>query len=401
MISLRAATAVAWLALASPTAQATEHTAHSFAVTESGAATLSIPIQVPRGIGGMEPQLALNYSSQAGNGLLGLGWHLGGPSAITRCPKTRVIDDERGSITFSAATDRYCIDGQRLELVSGAAYGADGSTYVTERDSFSVITAEGRWQGQANVPERFKVETKSGLVLHFGLSDHSRVRTNLLKSARAAGAVNTVNRWMLQRMADLHGSFVEFVYCGGEVTADGACTATEGTDDISGETAWSGSKVLRYIQYTNTGGQLNGSFAVVLRYEARPDSIRGYHAGSVSRQTQRVSAIETYHGFTPPPAASPNQAFTPGQLIRRYSISYEPEVSGAQNLRATNTSRIRSIQESNGDGETLPALTFKLPTDAVFGQVSQQTGVSVVPPSSPPPNPYPCGRSNGRALPCP
>jgi Salmonella virulence plasmid 65kDa B protein len=56
------------------------HTGAQFAVTESGAATLSVPIKVPSGIGGMEPQLALNYSSGVGNGLFGLGWTLSGPS---------------------------------------------------------------------------------------------------------------------------------------------------------------------------------------------------------------------------------------------------------------------------------------------------------------------------------
>jgi hypothetical protein len=397
--ALRQAAAAALLIAA--TAHANQHTAHSFAVTEAGAATLSIPIQVPRGIGGMEPQLALNYSSQAGNGLLGLGWNLGGPSAITRCPMTRTIDGVRGAVTFSAITDRFCLDGQRLVLTSTGAYGAPNSTYATERDSFSVITAEGSFEGQSNVPASFRVETKSGLVLHFGLDAGSRVRTNLLKAARAAGKVDTVNRWMLQRMADLHGSFVEFVYCGGDVAADGACSAKEGTDDPSGETAWSGSKVLRYIQYTNTGGQLNGTFAVVLRYEARPDSIRGYHAGSVARQTQRITAIETYRGFVPPPASAPNNALTPGSLIRRYQIGYDPVVDASGgDVRATNTSRIVSIQESDAEGNALPALAFTLPKDVLFGKSTQQTGTSIV--AQPPyVDPYPCGSRNGRPLPCP
>jgi len=381
-----------WIAalavLLAGTAYATTHTANSFAVTESGAATLSVPIQVPRGIGGMEPQLALNYSSQAGNGLLGLGWNLGGPSAITRCPKTRTIDGVRGSVTFSADTDRFCLEGQRLELLSGGTYGADGSTYVTERDSFSVITAVGTFESQSNVPASFKVETKAGLILHFGLSDNSRARTNLLKSVRDTGKANTVNRWMLQRIADLHGSFVEFVYCGGEVSADGTtCTATENTFDTSGNSKWSGSKVLRYIQYTNTGGAANGSFAVVLRYAARPDSIRGFHAGSAARQTQRITAIQTYRGFVPPAAGSLDGAATLGTLVRSYDMAYEPETnSSGAGIRATNTSRISTIQERNGAGETLPALAFTLPKDLVFGLPVTQTGTSVAPSTPTPPS---------------
>ena len=42
----------------------------------SGAATLSIPIAVPPGPGGLAPTLSLGYSSDRGDGPFGLGWDL-------------------------------------------------------------------------------------------------------------------------------------------------------------------------------------------------------------------------------------------------------------------------------------------------------------------------------------
>ncbi|MDD3375308.1 MAG: SpvB/TcaC N-terminal domain-containing protein, partial [Candidatus Omnitrophica bacterium] len=42
----------------------------------SGTASASIPLQVPRGRGGVEPALALAYNSGSSNGLLGVGWFL-------------------------------------------------------------------------------------------------------------------------------------------------------------------------------------------------------------------------------------------------------------------------------------------------------------------------------------
>jgi len=353
-------------------------TGSQFAVSESGAATLTIPIQVPRGIGGMEPQLSLDYSSSAGNGLLGIGWTLTGPSAITRCPKNITADGVRGAVTFKTG-DRFCLDGQRLEITNlsntDAVYGTANSVYSTEKDSFSRITAIGQYGGQPNVPSSFKVETKSGLILEFGISANSQVLTTNIPSGLTAA---TINRWMLQRISDRHGSFVEFFYCGGEVSADGAtCNATEGT------AGWTGSKVLHYVRYTNRAGAVNGEFAVVLGYEARPDRNKRFYLGSIAQQTQRISRIETYRDFAGPALAQR------GKLVKGYDVTYEPLVDSAgKSIRATNTSRVQQIQERDASGNRLPPIQLTMAPDAVFGQAVAQTAAA---PSGTPRPPESCG----------
>jgi hypothetical protein len=116
----------------------------SFRVTETGAAEYRIPIRVPPGIAGMEPKLALAYNSQGGNGLLGVGWNVEGLSAITRCPQTLAQDGVRRLVNYDW-NDRYCLDGQRLVLISPPPlfYGADGAEYRTERESFSKVISYG------------------------------------------------------------------------------------------------------------------------------------------------------------------------------------------------------------------------------------------------------------------
>jgi hypothetical protein len=341
------------------------HTGHQFAVTESGAATITVPVQIPPGIAGVEPQLALNYSSGAGNGLFGLGWSLSGPSAITRCPKVPHHDGVRGAVTFGAS-DRFCLDGQRLLTIDPAnntdsLYAADGREYRTERDSFARVKVVGIHATGA--PASFRVETKAGLVLEFGLSDDSRVMTKYVDSGFGP---NAINRWMLQRISDRmpQPNYVEFGYCGGEVSVDGkTCNAA----------AWAGSKVLHWIRYTNRGG-LNGNAGVVFGYEARPDRIQQFHHGSSSVQTQRVAVISTYVNFAGPA--------TPGARVKRYQFSYDTmkDAAGAW-ARATNSSRLLRIQEFDGtapDAATgdptnaLPAIEMTYAPDAVFGKYLHQ-----------------------------
>ena len=65
----------------------------SFNVNDSGAAVYTVKIAVPPGTRGIEPELSLNYDSSGSDGLLGLGWSLGGLSAITRCPPNFALDE--------------------------------------------------------------------------------------------------------------------------------------------------------------------------------------------------------------------------------------------------------------------------------------------------------------------
>src|SRR5437879_1718211 len=78
-----------------------------FEVGGSGAAAYGIPIAVPPGTAGMAPALALNYSSQGGNGVAGMGWSLSGLLSVGRCPQTFVQDGLRGAITYTSS-DRFC-----------------------------------------------------------------------------------------------------------------------------------------------------------------------------------------------------------------------------------------------------------------------------------------------------
>src|SRR5262245_53434782 len=50
----------------------------------TGSGSTAVKLALPRGPGGITPQLSLVYDSGAGNGAVGLGWSLSGPMSIRR-----------------------------------------------------------------------------------------------------------------------------------------------------------------------------------------------------------------------------------------------------------------------------------------------------------------------------
>jgi len=155
----------------------------AFEVSASGAATYRVPSWTPQGIGDVQLVLSLEYSSRSDNGVVGIGWSIGGLSTITRCNRT-VAQDGRALGVALTLNDRFCYQGGQLKLVSGA-YGQAGSVYATEVESFSRIEAIGT---AGNGPASFRVTTKNGLVHEYGLSADARL---------TPGGGATVQTWAL------------------------------------------------------------------------------------------------------------------------------------------------------------------------------------------------------------
>ncbi len=197
---------ISWVTIVSSNAQ-TEvvgATAGTVGVTPAGGASYSIPIAVPVGTTGVQPKLALQYNSQAGNGLVGMGFSVLGLSTISRCPTDNFYDNPaNGGIGIDPVdydnNDKYCLNGQRLVSVNGT-YGADGTEYRTILESFDKIISYGNTAG---APTSFTVYKKSGEIFTYGTSTDSRV----------IGSNQTqVGTWALKRISDVKGNYVEFSY---------------------------------------------------------------------------------------------------------------------------------------------------------------------------------------------
>ncbi|VVM17731.1 hypothetical protein BSPWISOXPB_1176 [uncultured Gammaproteobacteria bacterium] len=210
-----------------------------------GAANYAIPITVPPGISGMKPELSINYNSNSGNGLLGVGFGLGGLSAIHRCSKTIAIDGVKGGVNYDD-NDRYCLDGQRLIAISGQN-GKSGSEYRTEIETFSRVKFTGN---------HWTAETKSGQTFEYGNTDDSKIE---------AQGKSIVRLWAVNKITDASNNAINYIY---------------NEDKARGE------YILQRINYGNN--------SVRLTYADRNDTHTSYLAGSKLQQTKRLNNIITY-----------------------------------------------------------------------------------------------------------
>jgi hypothetical protein len=167
-------------------------------VNSGGSGVYTVGISVPPGIGGVAPSLSFVYTSQGESGLLGMGFGVSGLSAIHRCPKTVAQDGVLGGINFNTS-DRFCLDGQRLMVVSGT-YGGNGAEYRTELESFVRVFPYG---SPGSGPAYFVVKTKAGETLEFGNTYDSRIMAWVNSAARV---------WALNKFKDSKGNEINIIY---------------------------------------------------------------------------------------------------------------------------------------------------------------------------------------------
>jgi hypothetical protein len=309
--SAKQTTGVLLLALISfslSTAQAASPftTEGKFSVGSDGSANYSIPIVVPPGTAGMQPQLALNYNSNGGNGIVGMGWGIDGLSQISRCPTTLEQDGVINGVNYTN-TDRFCLDGQRLiattdtyntttkQYATTSAYGANGTEYRTESANFAKIIS----YGQAGTgPAYFKVWTKSGQIIEYG---------NTADSGIEAQGKPTIRTWGVNKISDTKGNYIAVTYTEDNANGEAYVSRVDYTGNASSTPT--------VTPYAN----------VQFIYETRPDSSIGYQVGSLIKSTKRLVNIKTYINSV---------------LVKDYRLSYE-----ALDINSGAKSRINKLTE--------------------------------------------------------
>lgn len=211
-------------------------------VSQTGAKTYEVPIEVYPGMNGMTPRLALSYNSQRGSGTLGSGWALSGLPMITRGKRTLYYDGETREERMDT-TDSFYLDGVRL-IKTGVATG-----YIVYQTETGNIKAKGYVSGK-NL-KYFEVFYPDGKKGTFGSSSNYTSKF----------------QYPVMQMKDLHGNTVEYRYLE--------------TDNIYR---------ISSIQYNGYGG------TVYFSYETNPNPVTMYAAGKKISHGYRISNISCRFG---------------------------------------------------------------------------------------------------------
>lgn len=287
------------LVAADPLSDSVAATQADFQVDSTGAATYSVPLYVVPGTSGMAPRLSLEYSSRSGYGPVGKGWSIGGLSSITRCRATREAGDfnvggtptdgNPAPINYTA-TDRYCLDGQRLipaQAGSGecaVAGGSSGQSLRTEIESFQRVCAYSAAGGTSGV-SFFTVERKNGTISWYGDRDNnsSANRPDGYFNSTRPGYEGYALSWAQTRTQDSSGNYIDYVYL---ENPDGAAG-----EQLISEVLYSGKTVLAGQSGSASAPYARVSFSYSLR--AAGQQSKNYAYGGMLSQAHRLEGITT------------------------------------------------------------------------------------------------------------
>jgi RHS repeat-associated protein len=261
-----------------------------------GTGAFLVPIALPRGRNGFNPELELAYSSGHGASSFGLGWELSVSSIRIRTDKRVPHYDLRDVFLLAGAEDLVPIAG------SGAV-----TAYRPRTD-----TEFARIERHQSAVDYWSVRTIDGTTTLYGAHTSAG---GAVQGAPDAVVLNPLNgrpfAWHVAEMRDQFGNRIEFSY-----ELDAPEDSTRRARDLENGRSWS-QRLLRQIRYIDfdDGPQTRFLVSVTFTYDDRPDPSSDYRPGFELRSTRRCKQIliETHASATRP------------QPVRAYEFVYLDE----------------------------------------------------------------------------
>lgn len=278
--------------------------AHIFpkADNTSGSFIYEVPIEVPPGRNGLEPDLTLRYNSQDKDEhtLLGYGWKLSIP-VIKRLNK-------KGSQNLYS-TSTFFTSSISGELVPDASIS---NLYWAKDDTANYL----RYEFNASTTS-WTLTDKNGTVFSFGTD------TSAITASTSPGNTLSVSEWYLRSQGDTNGNTITYFYDNYNFTS------------------------VPHIQKITYGNVASSTdvFEVSFSWETRPDEIGSYMtAAAPIIITKRIKEITT----------KANNVW-----LRKYVLNYSSASNEVRHLLASITESVRS---EAGVEKTLSPITFTYST---------------------------------------
>lgn len=285
----------------------------------TGTGNFSIPISLPPGRNGFQPEISLSFSTGQGNDVFGLGWKLSVPGVSRKTSDGVPRYNEAGRPPHHRSDDVFILSGSE-DLVK-----------VDDSDPRSV-----RYQP--------RTEGLFAEIIHDTSDDEWRVRTKdgitsiYQPAIRDPDEPTKIFSWSLGETRDPFGNVITYGYESGP--AD------------SGSRKWAEYllKNIRYADYVDAG-ETRYLLSVEFDYEDRPDCFSDYRSGFEIRVTQRCKAIRILS----------HELGSSVRLVKKYSFTYEKAPHNGASL-------LTQI-EVTGENDD-PSISFPpgdLPPPLIFG----------------------------------
>lgn len=271
----------------------------------TGSAAYSVNINIPPGVNGYQPELALQYSSGFGNGPFGIGWDLPLPHIQRQTDKGQPAYQDGDVLIYS--------NGEELVPL------ADGTWRCENESAFMRFKRDG---------DGWEVRDKSGRVYRLGQYPNEEKPWQTSRIGRNGTGFDQTFKWYVDTFIDTNGNRVEYFYT---TFADSP-----------------GQLFVTEIRYNINGGIYN---SVTFDYEERPDPFSDYRAGFKIRTGRRAFRI---------------RVLSQGSPVREYKLYYDPDGTeildpsavGAIPLAFSLLTKITQLDNSGGDQNYLPPIRF-------------------------------------------
>ena len=312
----------------------------------TGTLTGSIPIEVPPGRNGMQPNLVLSYASSGGNSWTGMGWKLE-MGTIERQTKWGVLYSPSTQEELDGKVYTMRLNGVSMDLVRDAT--------VTTRYYAKV---ENAWARITKLATGWEVTDTKGTKYIFGTIAGTRVQSS---------DGTKIFKWCLEKIVDRDGNYLTVSYVGDQGQGYLSQIQYGGNDGTGGGAILSHTNTVKFyledrsdkpVMYTSYFPITTAKRLKTIEVKANGSLVRAYEMQYVQNSNWSNSLLTTIKLFGRDALVSPTTGVITGtSSAPTTSLIYQSEASTFNTSGATWQSAFCSATDRlltgdfNGDGK--------------------------------------------------